>query len=161
LAGVEAASLQGKKRTAVACKQRYAQLCAAAQAAAPGVGGGKENLEAMLALLRQQLQQQLRGTAVGAKALAVVQALLARATADGGKAQQAALTALLQHHLQALLPGSAAAAALPAPGLQSPGASPAPLAQAQQVAAAVRQRCGGGAARVITGRLQHILEAGK
>jgi hypothetical protein len=113
----------------------------------------------MLALLRQQLQQQLGGTAAGAKALGVVQALLARAAADGGKAQQATLTALLQEHLQALLPG--AAAALPGPGLQSPGASPAPLAQAQQVAAAVRQRCGGGAARVITGRLQHILEAGK
>lgn len=147
-AGVERAAELGQKRGAAACQQRYAQLCAAAAACS----GGKENAEGLLAQLRSQLQQQLGQAGVAPKALAAVQQLLQR---GGSGRQAAALAALLQQQLAALLPG----AAVPAAPALAPDAA-APLGRAQQLIAAIQQRCGDAASRAITGRLQHILDAG-
>ncbi|KAL4459188.1 hypothetical protein ABPG75_014053 [Micractinium tetrahymenae] len=153
VAGADAAAAQGKKRSAAACRQRYTQLAAAAAAAgAVPAASGKENLNALLSSLWAQLQRQLAAGGTGPKALAVVQAVLAREVAAGaGRTQQAALAA----QLQVLLPG---APALPA-HLSPPLATTLPAAQA--LAAAVRQRCGGGDARVITSRLEVILDAAR
>lgn len=138
-----------------ACRQRYLQLATAAAAAgAHPAAAGKENLEALLAPLRTQLQRQLASTGGGPKALAAVQAVLGREVAAGaGRTQRAALAAQLQQHLAALLQGVPAPSPVPAPPLALP------LAQA--LAQAVSQRCGAGAARVIAARLQTILDAGE
>lgn len=157
--GVEASAQLGAKRSSAACQQRYQQLCAAAAACGAGAGGlaasdGRENLDALLAQLRLRLQRQLRLSSAGTKTLAVVQQMLQRSA--GGGPQAAALAAQLQQHLATLLPGAAPAAD---PGLLAPSAA-APLAQAQQLTAAVQQRCGSSAVQAITSRLHHIMEAG-
>lgn len=119
----------------------------------PGAGG-KENLEALLASLRAQLQRLLVTPGTGPKALAAVQAVLSReAVAGAGRTQRAALAAQLQQHLAALLAG----APVPPPVLPPPLALP----PAQALAAAVRRRCGDGAARAIASRLQAVLHAGE
>lgn len=154
-AGTDAAAAQGRKRSAAACQQRYAQLAAAAAAAgALPAADGKENLEALLASLRARLQRLLAPPGSGPKALAAVQSVLAREAAAGARMQRAALAAQLQQHLMTLLPGAPAPAAAPQPPQLA-------LQQAQALTAAVRRRCGDGAARAITSRLQLILGAGE
>lgn len=150
----DAAAQPGKQRSAVACQQRYVQLCAAARVSG-GSGaattGGRQHLDAMLTRLRQQLQQQLAAGGGAEHAISLVQQVLQHAAAGG--APQAALAAALQQQLQAVAPG----APLPPVPAMGDAVDAAPLAQARQLMAAVQQRCGAAAARAITTKLQQTL----
>ncbi len=155
--GVEAASRQGRRRTAEACCTRYRQLEAAYIAAN---GGGKENLEAGVARIKAAIGAVLGAAALpghAADGLATTYATLLKLSATSPQA-----TSLLEQ-LHALR-GAAAAGGLvaPPPMVLPPGAPEAgPLEQAQAIAAAVRQGCGSGAARVISSRLPSVVQAAK
>jgi SNF2 family DNA or RNA helicase len=155
--GVEAASRQGRRRTADACATRYRQLEAAYLAA---LGAGKENLEAGIARIKALIGAILGAAALpghAADGLATAYAALLKLSATSPQAN-----ALLEqlHGLR----GAAAAGGLvaPPPTVLPPGAPEAgPLEQAQAIAAAVRQGCGSGAARVISSRLPSVVQAAK
>ncbi|KAG7668752.1 hypothetical protein Ndes2437B_g07158 [Nannochloris sp. 'desiccata'] len=155
--GIEAASRQGRRRTAEACATRYRQLQAAYTAA---TGGGKENLEAGVATIKSAIGAVLGAAALpghAADGLATTYATLMKLSATSPQASS------LLEQLHALR-GAAAAGGLsaPPPMLLPPGAPEAgPLEQAQAIVAAVRQGCGSGAARVISSRLPSVVQAAK
>jgi len=155
--GIEAASRQGRRRTAEACSTRYRQLQAAYAAA---TGGEKDNLEAGVATVKAAIGAVLGAAALpghAADGLATTYATLMKWSSTSPQAN------MLVEKLHALR-GAAAAGGLsaPPPIMLPPGAPEAgPVEQAHAIVAAVRQGCGSGAARVISSRLPSVVQAAK
>lgn len=155
--GVEAAARQGRRRNAEACGRRYAQLRAAYVAA---TSGDKENLARDVATVKAAV-----GAALGAAALPGPEAdsLAAVYTVLTEQSSTSPLATALLEQLNYLRGAMAAGGIpLPPPPVEVPGAPVAgPLPQAQAIAAAVRQGCGSGAARVISQRLPGVIDAAR
>ena len=155
--GVEAAARLGRRRNAETCGRRYAQLRAAYLAA---TSGDKENFERDVAVVKAAVGAALGAAALpghAADSLAAVYTVLTEQSVSSMHA--VALLEQLNHLRGAMANGGIP---LPPPAVEIPGAPVAgPLHQAQAIAAAVRQGCGSGGARVISQRLPSVIEAAR
>jgi len=160
--GMEGAGRQGRRLSAEACSTRYAQLRAAFVASQSG-----ENSMVMssLATVRSKIDAMVAASVLPGRertALAVTRAALSRRISEQ---QQSATSngALLLQRMDDLrtevITGNGATQQVTSIS-EAPGAAVAgPLDQAQAIAAGVRQGCGSGAARVISGRLPAVVQA--
>lgn len=156
--GMQTAARQvGRRRTPEACGQRYAQLRAGYIAAYEGQNG--EAMAAVAALKAHLLSIVAAASLPGPAraALTVTHAALSRAAQQNGSGLGASVLQAFEALRMEVAHGTELA---PVTLAAAPGAAVAgPLPQAQAIAACVRQGCGSGAARVISGRLPAVVQA--